>query len=117
MHQPPPFPTSRPRRLRRDEFSRSLVREHRLHPSDLILPVLVLTGSGTQQDVASMPGVKRVTLDLLYPVAEECVKLGIPKRPLSCQRYRPFQPVDRAVCAVMRSPARWCANIDSTRRI
>ena len=78
MHQPPPFPTSRPRRLRRDEFSRSLVREHRLHPSDLILPVFVLTGSGTQQEVASMPGVKRVTLDLLYPVAEECVKLGIP---------------------------------------
>jgi porphobilinogen synthase len=78
MHQPPPFPTSRPRRLRRDEFSRALVLEHRLHPSDLILPVFVLGGRGTQQDVASMPGVKRVTLDLLYPVAEECVKLGIP---------------------------------------
>lgn len=78
MHQPPPFPTSRPRRLRRDEFSRALVREHRLHPSDLILPVFVLPGHGTQQEIASMPGVKRVTLDLLYPVAEECVKLGIP---------------------------------------
>jgi porphobilinogen synthase len=78
MHQPPPFPTSRPRRLRRDEFSRALVREHRLHPSDLILPVFVLAGRNTQQDVASMPGVKRLTLDLLYPVAEECVKLGIP---------------------------------------
>jgi porphobilinogen synthase len=78
MHQPPPFPTSRSRRLRRDEFSRALMREHRLHPSDLILPVFVLAGRGTQQDVASMPGVKRLTLDLLYPVAEECVKLGIP---------------------------------------
>jgi porphobilinogen synthase len=78
MHQPPPFPISRPRRLRRDEFSRSLVREHRLHPSDLILPVFVLAGRGAQQEVASMPGVRRVTLDLLYPVAEECVKLGIP---------------------------------------
>jgi porphobilinogen synthase len=78
MHQSPPFPASRPRRLRRDEFSRALVREHRLHPSDLILPVFVLAGRGTQQEVASMPGVKRLSLDLLYPVAEECVKLGIP---------------------------------------
>ncbi|HEY9064388.1 MAG TPA: porphobilinogen synthase [Burkholderiaceae bacterium] len=78
MHQPPPYPTSRPRRLRRDEFTRALVREHRLHPSDLILPVFVLAGTGTEQDVASMPGVKRRTLDRLYPVAEECVSLGIP---------------------------------------
>ena len=78
MQTPPPFPASRPRRLRRDAFTRALVREHRLHPSDLILPVFVLAGRGIQQDVASMPGVKRVTLDLLYPVAEECVKLGIP---------------------------------------
>ena len=78
MHQPPPYPTSRPRRLRRDEFNRALVREHRLHPSDLILPVFVLAGENTEQDVASMPGVKRLTLDRLYPVAEECVKLGIP---------------------------------------
>jgi porphobilinogen synthase len=78
MHTPPPFPTSRPRRLRRDAFTRALVREHRLHASDLILPVFVLAGRGIAQDVASMPGVQRVTLDRLLPVAEECVALGIP---------------------------------------
>jgi porphobilinogen synthase len=75
---PPPFPSSRPRRLRRDEFTRALVREHRLHASDLILPVFVLAGRGITQDVASMPGVQRVTLDRLLPVAEDCVKWGIP---------------------------------------
>jgi len=54
------------------------VRESRLHASDLILPVFVLDGHDVVQDVASMPGVRRVTLDRLYPVAEECVALGIP---------------------------------------
>jgi porphobilinogen synthase len=78
MHQPTPFPAHRPRRLRRDAHTRELVREHRLHASDLILPVFVLAGSGITQDVASMPGVSRMTLDRLYPVAEDCVRLGIP---------------------------------------
>jgi porphobilinogen synthase len=55
-----------------------MVREHRLHPSDLILPVFVMAGHKLTQDVASMPGVRRLTLDLLLPVAEECVHLGIP---------------------------------------
>ena len=54
------------------------MRESRLHASDLILPVFVLDGRAKTQDVASMPGVQRVTLDRLYPVAEECVALGIP---------------------------------------
>ena len=78
MITPPPYPASRPRRLRKDEFSRSLVRENRLHPSDLILPVFVLDGNGQAQDVPSMPGVQRLSLDRLLPVAEECVALGIP---------------------------------------
>lgn len=78
MHTPPPFPLSRPRRLRRDAFSRELVREHRLHPSDLIYPVFVHEGQGRHEAVASMPGVERLSLDLLLPVAEDCVKLGIP---------------------------------------
>jgi porphobilinogen synthase len=64
--------------LRRDEFTRALVREHRLHASDLILPVFVLAGRAITQDVKSMPGVQRLTLDRLFSVAEECVKLGIP---------------------------------------
>ncbi len=78
MHSPAPFPANRPRRLRRDAFTRDLVREHRLHPSDLILPVFVLAGQGVTQDVASMPGVQRLSLDRLLPVADECVRLGIP---------------------------------------
>jgi len=75
---PPPFPASRPRRLRRDAFTRALVREHRLAPEDLILPVFVLAGHGITQDVASMPGVQRRSLDQLLPIAERCVELGIP---------------------------------------
>ena len=78
MQTPPPFPASRPRRLRRDAFTRALVREHRLDASDLILPVFVLAGHGLAQDVKSMPGVQRLSLDRLLPVAEECVRLGIP---------------------------------------
>ena len=54
------------------------MRESRLHASDFIYPVFVLDGQGKSQDVASMPGVQRVSLDRLLPVAEECVRLGIP---------------------------------------
>ena len=68
----------RPRRLRRDSFTRNLVREHALTANDLIYPVFVLDGQGQRQAIASMPGVDRLSLDLLLPVAEECVKLGIP---------------------------------------
>jgi porphobilinogen synthase len=75
---PPPYPSSRPRRLRRDAFTRALVREHRLAPEDLILPVFVLDGSGQAQDVASMPGVQRRSVDGLYAVAEDCLRLGVP---------------------------------------
>ena len=78
MHQPPPFPTSRPRRLRRDAATRALVREHHLRASDLILPVFVLEGHAQVQDVASMPGVQRRSVDLLFDIAQRCVTLGIP---------------------------------------
>ncbi len=73
-----PFPSGRPRRLRRDEFTRNLVREHKLTPHDLIYPVFVLDGQNRREAVASMPGVERLSLDLLLPVAHECVALGIP---------------------------------------
>jgi porphobilinogen synthase len=73
-----PFPLSRPRRLRRDDFTRRLVREHALSVNDLIYPVFVLEGEKRRESVASMPGVDRVSLDLLLNVAEECVQLGIP---------------------------------------
>ena len=78
VHTPPPYPASRPRRLRRDAATRALVREHRLAPEDFILPVFVLDGHGQSQDVASMPGVQRRSVDGLYAVAEECVALGVP---------------------------------------
>jgi porphobilinogen synthase len=80
LHKPNPatFPASRPRRLRRDAFTRNLVREHALTANDLIYPVFVLDGQGRREAVVSMPGVERLSLDLLLPVAEECVKLGIP---------------------------------------
>ena len=78
MISPPPYPASRPRRLRRDAFTRALVREHRLSAEDLILPVFVLAGQGQVQDVASMPGVQRRSLDGVLAVAEECVRLGVP---------------------------------------
>ena len=73
-----PFPANRPRRLRRDAATRALVREHRLAAEDLILPVFVLDGHGQTQDVASMPGVQRMSVDRLLPVAEVCVQLGVP---------------------------------------
>lgn len=78
MITPAMFPAGRPRRLRRDSFTRNLVREHALTPHDLIYPVFVLAGSNRREAVASMPGVERLSLDLLLPVAEDCVKLGIP---------------------------------------
>jgi porphobilinogen synthase len=73
-----PYPMGRPRRLRRDGFTRNLVRENRLGPHDLIYPVFVVDGVGQREAVTSMPGVERLSLDLLLPVAQECVDLGIP---------------------------------------
>jgi porphobilinogen synthase len=74
----PPYPATRPRRLRRDAFSRALVCEHRLTAADLIYPVFVLDGQQQAQDVASMPGVQRLSVDRLLPLAEQCLSLGVP---------------------------------------
>jgi porphobilinogen synthase len=74
----PSFPAARPRRLRRDDFTRRLVRENALTANDLIYPVFVLDGEKKRETIGSMPGVERLSLDLLLPVAEQCVKLGIP---------------------------------------
>ena len=73
-----PYPQGRPRRLRRDDFTRNLVRENMLTVHDLIYPVFVQDGRQRRDAVASMPGVERLSLDLLLPVAEQCVELGIP---------------------------------------
>ena len=72
------FPAVRMRRMRRNEFSRRLMRETLLAPGNLIYPVFVLDGKTRTERVASMPGVERMTLDKLLPVAEQCLKLGIP---------------------------------------
>ena len=72
------FPAVRMRRMRRDDFTRRLMREHVLTTNDLIYPVFVMEGSKKTQPVPSMPGVERMTLDKLLPVAERCLKLKIP---------------------------------------
>ena len=72
------YPSVRMRRMRHDDFSRRLMRENRLSPDDLIYPVFVVEGENRRVQVPSMPGVERLSLDLLTKKAEECVKLGIP---------------------------------------
>lgn len=72
------FPGIRMRRMRRDPFSRALMRENTITSADLIYPVFILEGSNQREPVLSMPGVERVSVDLLLKVAEECVALGIP---------------------------------------
>jgi len=72
------FPATRLRRNRRDEFSRRLVRENMLTTNDLILPVFVLDGENRREAVPSMPGVERLSIDLLLEEAAACVALGIP---------------------------------------
>ena len=78
MYDHAPFPRGRPRRMRRDDFSRRLMREHTLTVDDLIYPVFVIDGKAKTEPVASMPGVMRHTVDRLLTHAEECVELGIP---------------------------------------
>ena len=72
------FPNHRPRRMRRDDWSRRLMQENTVSANDLIYPVFLLEGKGKSEAVASMPGVNRLSLDLLIPVAQECVELVIP---------------------------------------
>ena len=72
------FPGVRMRRMRKDAFSRAMMREHTVTASDLIYPVFILDGKNQREQVTSMPGVERLSVDLLLGVAEDCVKLGIP---------------------------------------
>ncbi|MBM5574471.1 porphobilinogen synthase [Deefgea sp. CFH1-16] len=78
MHSNRPFPHTRLRRMRRDDFSRRLMRENSLSANDFILPVFVLDGKNREEAITSMPGVTRQSLDKLYYTAEAAVKLGIP---------------------------------------
>ena len=72
------FPATRMRRNRRNDLSRGMVREHRLSPDHFIYPVFVLDEKNTRQPVPSMPGVERVSIDLLAPIAERCLELRVP---------------------------------------
>jgi porphobilinogen synthase len=106
------FPLSRPRRMRRDEFSRRLMREHRLTSDDLIQPVFVLEGTGRREAVPSMPGVERLSVDLLCREAEACAALGVPAMALfpvtppeaksedAAEAYNPEGLAQRAVRAL-----------------
>jgi porphobilinogen synthase len=72
------FPATRMRRMRAYEFSRRLMRENTLTPDDLIWPVFVLEGNNKTEDIPSLPGVQRMSVDLLLKAAEHCMELGIP---------------------------------------
>ncbi|MCP5024399.1 MAG: porphobilinogen synthase, partial [bacterium] len=73
-----PFPHTRMRRMRRDEFSRRLMQETEITPSDFIYPVFILEGQGERVAVASMPGVERLSIDLLVQEAKQVHALGVP---------------------------------------
>ncbi|MES2585329.1 MAG: porphobilinogen synthase [Pseudomonadota bacterium] len=108
------FPAHRPRRMRRDDWSRRLIQENHLSASDLIYPVFLLEGKNQSQAVASMPGVNRISLDLLFSVAEECVALGIPvmalfpvidaalKTPDGKEAFNPNGLIPTAVCELKK---------------
>ncbi len=78
MNEKGVFPGTRMRRMRRDDFSRRLMREYTLSADDLIYPVFVLDGANRTEAVASMPRVERMSLDRLLPVAEAALRLGVP---------------------------------------
>jgi porphobilinogen synthase len=106
------YPARRMRRMRRDDFSRRLVREHRLTADDLIYPVFVLDGAKREEPVASLPGISRKSVDLLLRDAERCVELSIPalalfpvvggdrKTPDGAEAWNPDGLVPRAVQAL-----------------
>lgn len=106
------YPTTRMRRMRRDDFSRRLMRETTLTPDDLILPVFVLEGSNEREPVVSMPGVERLSVDLLVEAAGELKSLGVPAMALfpvtpqsaksedAREAYNPDGLAQRAVRAV-----------------
>ena len=72
------YPAIRLRRMRRESFSRRLMREHQLTADDLIYPLFVLEGRNQRQAIASMPDIERLSVDLLLQEAEQCLNLGIP---------------------------------------
>jgi porphobilinogen synthase len=115
MTTPPPFPASRLRRLRRHGWSRRLVAEHTLSPADFIWPVFVVEGENRREPVASMPGVERLSPDLVVAASEDAARLGIPvvalfpyteqrlKTPDGAEATNPDNLVCRTVRALKRA--------------
>jgi porphobilinogen synthase len=116
---PAPYPANRMRRLRQHGWSRRMVAEHRLAPADLIQPMFILEGQGQRQAVDSMPGIERLSVDLLLTVAERAMELGLPAVALF-----PVTPVDRKsedareawnddnlMCRAIRSIKRHCPDL------
>ena len=109
------YPHARPRRMRRHEFSRKLMRESQLSASDLIYPVFVLEGKGQREPVCSMPGVDRLSIDLLLEQAQTLVSLGIPaialfpvvgtekKSDLAAEAFNPDGLAQRAIRALKQA--------------
>ncbi len=109
------FSATRMRRMRRDDFSRRLMREHRLDVDDLIYPMFVIEGENQREAVASMPGIERVSIDQLLIEAGQCVQLGIPAIALfpvagdhkksddAAEAYNPDGLAQRAVRALKQS--------------
>ncbi len=109
------FPNARMRRMRRDDFSRRLMRENVLTVNDLIYPVFVIEGENKREEIASMPGVERLTIDLLVKEAQEIAELGVPamalfpvvgeakKSDLAEEAYNPEGLAQRAVRAIKQA--------------
>ena len=109
------MPAIRMRRMRRDDFSRRLMRESHLSADDLIYPMFVIEGKGQREKVDSMPGIERVTIDELLKEAEQLVQLGVPAIALfpvvgeekksedACEAYNPDGLAQRAVRALKQA--------------
>ncbi len=109
------FPATRMRRMRKNRFSRALMREHRLSAADLIQPVFVIEGENSTESISSMPGVERLSIDLLCALGERLLSLGVPavalfpvvgtdkKSDLAEQAYNPDGLAQRAVRALKKA--------------
>ncbi|MFK5997680.1 MAG: porphobilinogen synthase [Rhodobacterales bacterium] len=111
-HTSAPFPANRPRRLRRTDWMRDLVRENHLTPADFIWPIFIMEGKDGSEPVSSMPGVERLTIDRAVMAANDAANLGIPvialfpytpshlKTPAAEEAYNPDNLVNRATRAI-----------------
>ena len=108
------FPERRMRRLRRTAFLRNIVRESTLSTSDLLYPVFILDGKDKRENIASMPGIERLSLDLLFPIIEKVARYGIPaialfpvieagkKTPGGNEAFNPAGLVPRAIAEIKK---------------